>query len=270
MDASSRCSLALSVLSSWRSRSMSACSASACECTDTYSPAAIDIAPATRPAMPAIRMFCWLAFAAATPSTRLAVETIPSLAPSTAARNQPTRWVRWRSRCNRRMVSSRSIEAQRSTHDGLARRRGFELQAQPFCQLEHALVAREHMAVDAAEALALGVLEQQPDQGGADAAALPGIAHGDAELAIPAVGVGRITRDADEVLVGGRTDHGDQRHARMRVDIDEMGDEIVRGFADGVHEAVETRFGRHAEDEFTFERGVGAAQRTDSVFGPVA
>jgi hypothetical protein len=28
-------------------------SVSACECTDTYSPAAIDIAPATRPATPA-------------------------------------------------------------------------------------------------------------------------------------------------------------------------------------------------------------------------
>ena len=40
----------------------------------------------------------WVAFAAATPATRLAVDTMPSLAPSTAARSQPIRLVRWRSR----------------------------------------------------------------------------------------------------------------------------------------------------------------------------
>jgi hypothetical protein len=32
---------------------------------------------------------------AATPSTRLAVERMPSLAPSTPARSQPDRWLRW-------------------------------------------------------------------------------------------------------------------------------------------------------------------------------
>jgi hypothetical protein len=35
--------------------------------------------------------------AAATPSTRLAVDTMPSLAPSTAARGQLERWLRWTS-----------------------------------------------------------------------------------------------------------------------------------------------------------------------------
>ena len=39
-----------------RSCSSSACSLSACECTETYSPAAIDIPPATRPATPATMM----------------------------------------------------------------------------------------------------------------------------------------------------------------------------------------------------------------------
>ena len=38
------------------SRAMSAFSVSDCELTETYSPAAIDMAPATSPAMPAIRM----------------------------------------------------------------------------------------------------------------------------------------------------------------------------------------------------------------------
>jgi len=53
--------------------------------------------PATRPATPATRTLPWVACAAATPSTRLAVETMPSLAPSTAARSQPIRPVRSRS-----------------------------------------------------------------------------------------------------------------------------------------------------------------------------
>jgi hypothetical protein len=69
------------------------------EWTDTNSPAAIDIAPAIRPEMLVKRIVWCPAPAAATPSTRLAVDTMPSLAPSTAARNQPMRSLRWRSGC---------------------------------------------------------------------------------------------------------------------------------------------------------------------------
>ena len=67
----------------------SASSVSDCELTETYSPAAIDMAPATRPAAPATRASLAEFEAAATPTTRLAVEMMPSLAPSTAARSQP-------------------------------------------------------------------------------------------------------------------------------------------------------------------------------------
>src|SRR6202171_4610376 len=86
-----------SALSSLRSSSSSAFSVSACEWTDTYSPAAIDIAPATRPATPATNTLLWFACAAATPSTILDVERMPSFAPSTAARSHPMRSVRCRS-----------------------------------------------------------------------------------------------------------------------------------------------------------------------------
>ena len=61
--------------SSWRSRVRSACSVSAWELTETYSPAAIDIEPATSPAT------------AATPTIKLAVEMSPSLEPRKAARS---------------------------------------------------------------------------------------------------------------------------------------------------------------------------------------
>ncbi len=47
------------------------------------------MAPAASPAMPATMMLEWLAWAAAIPRMRLDVETMPSLAPSTAARSQP-------------------------------------------------------------------------------------------------------------------------------------------------------------------------------------
>src|SRR6478672_8023239 len=76
---------------------MSACSASRCELTETYSPAAIDRAPATSPAIPAVTIAAPDAPDAATPNTRLAVDRMPSLAPSTAARNQLDRWLRWTS-----------------------------------------------------------------------------------------------------------------------------------------------------------------------------
>src|SRR4051812_16747863 len=57
------------------------------------------MAPATNPASPATRMFLLVPLAAATPMIRLAVDTMPSLAPRTAARSQPIRSVRCRSRC---------------------------------------------------------------------------------------------------------------------------------------------------------------------------
>ena len=51
------------------------------------------IAPATNPARPATSTLFRLASAAATPTIKLAVETMPSFAPSTAARSQPARWL---------------------------------------------------------------------------------------------------------------------------------------------------------------------------------
>ena len=54
--------------------------------TDTHSPRAIEQAPASRPAMPPIRMVWLSTEAPATPMTRLRFEQRPSLAPSTAAR----------------------------------------------------------------------------------------------------------------------------------------------------------------------------------------
>jgi hypothetical protein len=74
-----------------RSRARSAVLESACELTETYSPAAIAIAPAAQPATAAVRISASDPAAAATPVMRLAVEMIPSLAPSNAALSQPAR-----------------------------------------------------------------------------------------------------------------------------------------------------------------------------------
>ena len=64
---------------------MSAVSTSVCELTETYSPAAIDKAPAVKPANVASRMGSLSSLAVATPIAILAVDKRPSLAPSTAA-----------------------------------------------------------------------------------------------------------------------------------------------------------------------------------------
>src|SRR5579872_3237441 len=104
MAASSLCSLSLCVASSSCSSFRSAASVSAWERTETYSPAAMDIAPATSAAAPATRTPPRFPWAAATPRTRLAVERMPSSAPRTAARNQPTRPVRCLSASRRRMA----------------------------------------------------------------------------------------------------------------------------------------------------------------------
>src|SRR5690606_29998684 len=77
------------------------------ERTDTYSPAAIDMAPATVPAMPAERIAPGVPPPAATPTTRPATDTMPSLAPSTAARSQPARSLRWDSTWRRAMGTVR-------------------------------------------------------------------------------------------------------------------------------------------------------------------
>ena len=61
---------------------------SRCVLTETYSPKAIDTAPAARPAIPAVRIGAFSTVAAATPTTMPAVETMPSFAPKTPARSQ--------------------------------------------------------------------------------------------------------------------------------------------------------------------------------------
>src|SRR6478609_4649320 len=74
--------------SSRRSLSSTARSVSRWVDTETYSPAAIDMAPAIMPIRPLRMIEPRLSVAPATPSTIAAVDTIPSLAPSTPARNQ--------------------------------------------------------------------------------------------------------------------------------------------------------------------------------------
>src|SRR5690349_99376 len=110
MSVSSCVSNSGSSASSWRSRSSSARSVSACELTDTYSPAAIDNAPATMPATPATTMSRRAEDAAATPTIRLAVEMMPSLAPRTAARSQPMRSVRCGSGGSMRVALLRLVD----------------------------------------------------------------------------------------------------------------------------------------------------------------
>ena len=56
--------------------------------TETYSPVPMLNAPAVSAAMPAITMVPLSSVAPATPMTTPAVDTMPSLAPSTAARSQ--------------------------------------------------------------------------------------------------------------------------------------------------------------------------------------
>src|SRR6476469_7764539 len=77
--------------SSRRSFSRRACSVSRWVLTETYSPTAMLIAPAARPAMPAVMIADSSAVAPATPTTMPAVDTMPSLAPSTPARSQLSR-----------------------------------------------------------------------------------------------------------------------------------------------------------------------------------
>lgn len=77
------------------SRAMAARSMSDCERTETYSPAAIDMAPAARPAPAASKTAPGDGSAAATPTISEDTETIPSFAPNTAARSEPERVMKW-------------------------------------------------------------------------------------------------------------------------------------------------------------------------------
>mgnify|MGYP001507488750 CR=1 FL=1 len=64
---------------------------SRCVLTETYSPAAMDSAPASSAAPPAVAMTGIDVLVAATPTTTPAVETMPSFAPSTPARSRLSR-----------------------------------------------------------------------------------------------------------------------------------------------------------------------------------
>ena len=96
--------------SDFLSSSRPAFSVSDCELADTYSPAAMDIAPATNPARPDRRMAFCVVFAEATPIIKLLVETIPSFAPETDARSHPVRCDRCVSWCVMHFIAFCSSE----------------------------------------------------------------------------------------------------------------------------------------------------------------
>ena len=72
--------------------------------TETYSPSAIDTAPPTRPASPAVKMGPRAEVAPETPMTMAGTDTIPSLAPSTPG-PQPVQATRAGTRMRLRAVS---------------------------------------------------------------------------------------------------------------------------------------------------------------------
>ena len=78
-----------------------------------YSPAAMEKAPAARPASPVITIVCWETAPPATPVISARLETRPSIAPKTAGRSHPpftSRWV-WLSRCASCSTASVSMMA---------------------------------------------------------------------------------------------------------------------------------------------------------------
>ncbi len=96
--------------SSRRSTASSRWSSSCCAFIDTYSPAAIDTAPATRPAIPAVRTIDAVVPAPAMPRMSDTFETSPSLTPNTVALAAPPVTVRW-------WLSSASGRSGRATPD---------------------------------------------------------------------------------------------------------------------------------------------------------
>jgi hypothetical protein len=95
MEASSACSKMGLFSSSSRSLLTSAWTSSFCEETDTYSPAAIEQAPAARPARPVSTIVCAEPPPPPTPAISDTLVTSPSMAPNTAGRSQPPDTSRW-------------------------------------------------------------------------------------------------------------------------------------------------------------------------------
>src|ERR1700685_3607957 len=95
MAVSSRRSASGARRSDCRSTSSSRWRSSRWACIERYSPAAIENAPATRPATPVSRTIDPPGWAPATPRISETFVTSPSLTPKTAARGPPERTSRW-------------------------------------------------------------------------------------------------------------------------------------------------------------------------------
>ena len=81
-----------------------------------------------------------------------------------------------------------------------------------------------------------------------------------------AIGVGGVARYSNDFLGGAFTQHGNQCHIAVLIDIHQACDELRGGLTQCVHETLEARLGREAHDERALTFRIVAVNRPNAVF----
>jgi hypothetical protein len=96
--------------------------------------------------------------------------------------------------------------------------------------------------VQAVEALSVRVFEQQTHERGAHAASLPFVRDGYGEFSFRRAHVSRIPRCAYEALILDRAYDGHERHVVTVINMDEVLNQVGRGFTHMAHQTIVSGF----------------------------
>jgi len=120
---------------------------------------------------------------------------------------------------------------------------------EPMNELDHPVIACQHVSVQLVETLDARVVKQQACERCPNAPRLPRIRNCDSKLTVVRIGVGRVSRDPNDALMLFRTDDRHECHAAVVIHVNELLQERGRRLAHDSEHACVSRLWTKTHDE---------------------